>query len=235
MTEQDLIEMFPQLAEEGGEWSPETTEAATWYPTFCDDCDTWHNQWLEYGFRRENGVLMVEEWLIDQDGDWDVCEDYPFDQMEERETANYKEARNRALSYSNWVARYGKDPLEEFLVQKTIRHHQKWTWCVSKVRGEDDWGISYYCRHNADGSETLVPSPPSEVRDYIAGCPDSWRGMAKLMRELATSPERDTQSVIHAIGRYFLTDTITVEEPNPNYEAELKAAAKRSLSSRLGN
>ena len=120
-----LEDAFPSAVEalqNGTSWSyePDDVDAdGQFAPYQCgeSDCDAvggWHNLWLVPGYSVENGVFYLDTWAVDDSGNWDINESEPY--TPESEDNISREAREAALRYFRWVARNGKDPLDEFVV-----------------------------------------------------------------------------------------------------------------------
>lgn len=120
MTRDEVVEIFPELAEPGGVYEPETAEAFDWFPYYCKDCDTYHNMWAGYGFENVGGEIMVTEWTCDGDGDW-VCDGgFPLEEFDARQDQAAKESIICANDYYEFVAETGTDPLGEFFSVKSV-------------------------------------------------------------------------------------------------------------------
>lgn len=107
------------------DYHPETIDELTWSPYYCDDCETWHNQWS--GLEIDNGEIFDVN--CDTDGNWDR------EGTGERATAKNYERLNRERiaqlnrsqkEYLSYCAETGDDPLHEFYVDRAIKHKEHW-------------------------------------------------------------------------------------------------------------
>ncbi len=107
------------------DYSPQTIDELMWNPYYCDDCDTWHENYV--GLEIENGEIL--DVSCDTDGNWDR------DGSGEKATeANY-ERLNRELiasaeraskDYLAHCAETGDDPLGNFYVDRTKKRKEHW-------------------------------------------------------------------------------------------------------------
>jgi len=120
---EELVKCFGDEAikalKENGTWeySPETTEVGIWFPWWCNDCETWHNEWKIIGYRIEDGHVYEVIHSYD-DSDWDVDDEYDVDDEDyEKWTKQYgyEESIKAMNSYFEWVVENGEDPLNEFM------------------------------------------------------------------------------------------------------------------------
>jgi hypothetical protein len=115
------------------EWSPECVSEGIFMPYNCGDdgCKTkWHGNWYVLGIRIEDGHLYETVQSCDSDGNWECQDECDVDDPhyeEWKKQYDWSEHKRIMQEYSEWVVRHGKDPLDEFMVSRTIKKFRQVT------------------------------------------------------------------------------------------------------------
>jgi hypothetical protein len=132
------------------EYQPETIECGNWNPYWCDDCETWHQNWYMTGYRIEDGIMYEVIHSCDSDGNWEIEDEYDVDDEDYERWNNqyaYEQTEQAATAYREWVAENGEDPLGEFYLDSNekvkylvvVRYQNGFHFHAAKPVDDEDW------------------------------------------------------------------------------------------------
>ncbi len=123
------------------DYSPQTIDELIWIPYYCDDCDTWHENYV--GLEIENGEIL--DVSCGTDGNWD------HDGSGEKATEENYDRLNRELiaqsdkankDYQKHCLETGDDPLHTFFVDRTTKRKEHWQAHISAWIGLAQYGFA---------------------------------------------------------------------------------------------
>ena len=82
-------------------------------PYYCDDCETWHKQFVWCHDDPLNPYT-----ICDEDGDHEACDEADLPTIEEHDKA--------WLEYARWVVEHGQDPLDNYYVKPSRAVRERW-------------------------------------------------------------------------------------------------------------
>ena len=208
---------------EGKEWeyTPDSIEGADADVSYCDDCDTYHLTWTVYGLRLDaDGTLYETLYLVDTDGDWTGIDEYPYGEFDH--TKEYADTRARWRKYTEYVARTGLDPVNDF--SATVSLGKNTTYVVQfapSIVGPKVVRV----RRAKGGTYAPLADQPQAVRAFFADL-ESFTSMDDLRERghgLTWSP-----GALHRA-------TFTVYTPAPRNWRRAKAELRRRARARLAS
>ena len=217
----------------GTEWEyqPETIEAGNWNPYWCDDCETWHQEWYMFGYRIEDGHMYEVIHSCDTDGNWEVDDEYDVDDVDyERWNAQYgyEETEKASKAYSAWVAENGEDPLGNYFVQSTVRQRYQ---VVIQRRGVASGRFHFLKAKPVDSKDwnSNAEELPERLRDFLQLEGDTLMDIDDLGWNDCNDFAQHAH--VHEVVRHDSDECEFIEEievarPHDEYVADLIAAAK---------
>ena len=233
-------EFIPQIAEaienkeEKEVYPDEYGEGADW-PTYCDDCDTWHLEYLYKGYSTDDGRLYVNYQTRDADGndDYDAEEVAPTDDFKRFIDDRSESARQRAWGdYFEWVVEHGTDPLDYYMVA-TARHHDA-IYGVRVVFGIGHARLTHWRRSNR-GEWRPFGTAPESLKEYLSahtkGDNSPWRSdeiksRADLQGYLDADPDQTTLSGPKKVKIQTVL-TVRMKEQTPYTDARIEKEIRR--------
>lgn len=114
------------------EYSPDSAECGMFLPYNCggeDNCNYhWHGMWYVLGIRIENGHLFETVHSCDSNGNWEYQDEMDVDDPnypQWKKQYDFSEHEKIMREYHQWVAKHGKDPLDQFFIKyNKLRNRQ---------------------------------------------------------------------------------------------------------------
>ncbi len=205
------------------DYSPQSIDELMWSPYYCDDCETWHDNYV--GLEIENGEIL--DVSCDTDGNWDR-----EGSGEKATEANY-ERLNRELiagaervnkDYMEHCAETGDDPLGNFYVDRTKKRKEHWESMIRPWIGIAKHGFAV--TEAWRGKKVYKPSElPGHVSQFL--------GIQKIGDRYCMEGITSYEDLIGAdsVKPGLITFTIERDIPRPAaiVAREIKAIARRNL------
>lgn len=234
LSEQPLSALAAYLTGTMWEWKPESCEYMDSNIYWCDNCRTYHRDWVGYGLLVEDGVLALTSQTVDSDGDWSVNDSmdvlspgFPiwFDQ-EFGDEWRRTQAKQRK-EYLTWVFVHGKDPLGELhVMRRTIKR----SWWL-QLRWTPQFGLQCV------GGECVGHTPgmvefaklPAEVRKFVTDSENDFPTWHSFYVDVMKLPEFGAHHC--PVMVYHTQDITEFAETEDEYVRRLKAQAAMSGAS----
>ena len=127
-----------------------TADITMTLPYYCDDCETWHKQFVWCHDDPENPYT-----ISDEDGDHESVDGADLPSFEEHDKA--------WLEYARWVLKHGEDPLANYTVKVSHAVRERWQIQVNdSVAGP----ILLAARRDKHTYRTAASLPP-RMREFL--------------------------------------------------------------------
>lgn len=205
------------------DYRPETIDELMWSPYYCDDCNTWHENYT--GLEIDNGEILDVN--CDTDGNWDR------EGTGEKATEENYERLNRELmaqtdkavkEYLQHCAESGDDPLHNFFVPRTVKRKERWNAKITPWLGLAKYGFAVTeCWR---GKQWFSPGEvPKHISEFL--------GLQKVGDRFCMEGITSFDQMVNAdkVNPTAIRFTVENETPRPDkvVQREIKAIAKRNL------
>ena len=188
---------------------------------WCVECDdgSWSQRWRGVCFDVWDGEPIAIDWTCDTGGNWTFdsrcsLEELPDDYLEK----DYAEALESQREYYSYVAETGDDPLGDFLVKRTAKIKENWTWQFSN----SILGMLLVRARRGRGPWMSPQELPKHVLDFAGVDKLSYRGAMVHWKPGDVNLSRS--------GTYRETIEHEVPRPAGHVRTELRAAARAALA-----
>lgn len=198
-------------------------------PWHCGDSDCpvgWHlaNYWIDTS--ADTGYTC------------DHYSDGDHEEVEESEVPDHEEYDRRWREYHQYVADMGEDPLGEFMVTRTFKERQKWTFIIARGIA----GLYLRQARRGRGDWTIARDLPMPVAEFM--CLTEWGSQFPRIRNKLDVPWKTVQEMAEACKELTMTSefmgaarfegVLTIEVPRKEsaIQRDLQRAARRALQKR---
>ena len=211
------------------EWEerPDCAESGDTFVYYCDDCDRYHLEYCERGYRVTPGHVYDVRWSVDSDGDWSSDEedvDSPAYAQFEKDHS-YESNQDSWKGYFEHVVETGDDHLSEFYASNPKDKSVKWQARFRQTKhGVAVAGVKKY------GDRKWLPlgKTPDDVKQFLSlegnlVYPQEWKTLDQ-MQQAANDVKWSLSRDGYTVGAFVLT------EPVPAKPADIKKAARKALA-----
>ena len=176
--------------------------------------------WIVDEFSVEDGKLNHDLMVVDRDGNWDHLASHDVDDPgyeKWRESYSYEASRKTWCEYYEWVAKHGRDPIQEFFVSRPQKREADWEFVIEQRPSEL---ILVKARPLGKKSWLEPHQLPSDVGAYFDfGDITTIEGIVEAAKEVEW--RRIGQSQAEGVATIQITDEVASEA--------IKKAARKAL------